>query len=320
MMKKREYILWVVSFYVLTAALLLVGTFYDLQIDKALYNPENAFALFLQKYGEVPRFALWGPVAAVLYASREWECNKTLQALSFLRRKTNKTKPEFSEKAQNRLLEVANIGYGVGFLVLGYFGWQKLIKNVVKQWFSDEAKETVLYQILLVTVILVVDVLAAWAVKRRVRPQTLERLKPLAYGGIVYGILYRVGIDPIKNAVERTRFYEMADPAIYNDQSFSMFTPWYSHGFGGSSFPSGHTASGAAAFLSLLLCDTLDCFKNRERLFFALSWIYTWLLGFSRMIMGRHFLSDVAVGAMLGFTFALLARELFVRRFWNRVK
>lgn len=63
--------LWVVSFYVLTAALLLVGTFYDLQIDKALYNPENAFALFLQKYGEVPRFALWGPAAALLYASRE---------------------------------------------------------------------------------------------------------------------------------------------------------------------------------------------------------------------------------------------------------
>ena len=61
--------LWVVSFYVLTAALLLVGTFYDLQIDKALYNPENAFVLFLQKYGEVPRFALWGPAAALLYAS-----------------------------------------------------------------------------------------------------------------------------------------------------------------------------------------------------------------------------------------------------------
>ena len=71
MMKKREYILWVVSFYVLTVALLLVGTFYDLQIDKALYNPENAFVLFLQKYGEVPRFALWGPAAAVLYASRQ---------------------------------------------------------------------------------------------------------------------------------------------------------------------------------------------------------------------------------------------------------
>lgn len=70
----------------LTAALLLVGTFYDLQIDKALYNPENAFVLFLQKYGEVLRFALWGPAAAVLYASREWECKKTLQVLSLLRR------------------------------------------------------------------------------------------------------------------------------------------------------------------------------------------------------------------------------------------
>lgn len=70
MMKKREYILWVVSFYLLTAALLLVGTFYDLQIDKALYNPENAFVLFLQKYGEVPRFAL---LARELFVRRFWK-------------------------------------------------------------------------------------------------------------------------------------------------------------------------------------------------------------------------------------------------------
>lgn len=54
MMKKREYMLWVVSFYVLSAALLLVGTFYDLQIDKALYNPENAFVLF---FAEIRRGA-----------------------------------------------------------------------------------------------------------------------------------------------------------------------------------------------------------------------------------------------------------------------
>lgn len=32
------------------------------------------------------------------------------------------------------------------------------------------------------------------------------------------------------------------------------------------------------------------------------------------------FLSDIAVGAMLGFTFALLARELLVRRFWKKVQ
>ena len=41
MMQKREYIVWIVAFYVLTAALLCVGTVYDLQIDRALYNSEN---------------------------------------------------------------------------------------------------------------------------------------------------------------------------------------------------------------------------------------------------------------------------------------
>ena len=63
MMKKREYILWVVSFYVLTAALLLVGTFYDLQMDKALYNPKMPLRCFCRntakcrvlRFGDLPR-------------------------------------------------------------------------------------------------------------------------------------------------------------------------------------------------------------------------------------------------------------------------
>lgn len=314
MMKKREYIVWIVAFYMLTLALLCVGTVYDLQIDRALYNPENGFALFLQKYGEVPRFALWGPASAVLFATRDWESERLVRVIAFFKRKFSKNKSELSETAQMKLQRVAEFGFGVGFLVLGYFSWQKLIRNVVKQWFSAEAKETVLYTILLVTVILAVDVLAAYLAKRYLKPDTLKKLKPLAYGGIVFGILYRIGIDPIKGLVDRTRFYEMLDPAKYNDPEFTMFTPWYQRGSGGDSFPSGHTASGAALFLSLTLCDVLDRFKNKERLFFLLAWGYTWLLGFSRLIMGRHFLSDVAVGAMLGFSFALLARELFVRR------
>ncbi len=313
MMKKKERIIWITAFYVLTLALFAVGTFYDLRIDRALYNPENGFALFLQKYGEAPRFALWGPASAVLYATRAWECEKTVSVIDFLKRKFGK-KSGLSEKARATLLRVADFGYGVGFLVLGYFSWQKLIRNVVKQWFSDEVKESVLYTILLVTVILTVDVLAAYLVKRRGNPETLRKLKPLAYGGIVFGILYRIGIDPIKNSVERTRFHEMTDPALRNDPNFYLYTPWYMHGNGGSSFPSGHTASGAALFLSLTLCDALDAFKNKERLFFALAWGYTWLLGFTRMIMGKHFLTDVTMGALLGFTFCLLARELFTRR------
>lgn len=308
MLKKREYIFWIVMFCGLTLCLLAVGTVFDLRIDCALYNPENRFARFLQDYGEVPRFALWGPAAAVLYASRAWECEKTVALIDAMRRK----KGGLSEKAKATLLKIADLGFGIGFLVLGFFSWQKLIRNVVKHWFSDAAKESVLYTVFLITVILAVDVLAAYFAKQKISEKTLRALKPLAYGGIVFGILYRVSIDPVKNLVTRTRFYEML--TVYDDQAFTMFTPWYQKGCGGSSFPSGHTASGAALFLSLTLCDRLDCCKNKERLFFLLSWGYTWILGFTRLIMGKHFLSDIAVGGLLGFLFALAARELFVRR------
>lgn len=313
MLKKREYLFWVTLFYGTALLLLCVGTVYDLQIDCALYHPENPFARFLQDYGEVPRFALWGPAAAVLYATREWECEKSVALFGFFRRK----KGGLSEKAKSTLYNIANWGFGIGFLVLGFFSWQKLIKNVVKHWFSAETKETLFYTVFLITVILAVDVLAAYFTKRKVSAETLRALKPLAYGGIFFGILYRVGIDPIKNLVQRTRFYEML--TVYEDSAFTMFTPWFKKGCGGSSFPSGHTASGATLFLSLTLCDTVKRFQNKERLFFLLSWGYTWLLGFTRLIMGRHFLSDITVGAVLGFTFALLAREVFVRRFSKKV-
>ncbi len=313
MLKKREYLFWVMLFYGATLLLLSVGTVYDLQIDCALYRPENPFARFLQDYGEVPRFALWGPASAVLYATREWECERSVALFVFLRRK----KGGLSEKAKSTLYNIANWGFGIGFLALGFFSWQKLIKNVVKHWFSDETKDTLFYTVFLITVILAVDFLAAYFTKRKISTKTLRALKPLAYGGIFFGILYRVGIDPIKNLVQRTRFYEML--TVYDDSAFTMFTPWFQKGFGGSSFPSGHTASGATLFLSLTLCDTVKRFQNKERLFFLLSWGYTWLLGFTRLMMGKHFLSDIAVGAILGFTFALLAREVFVRRLSKKI-
>ena len=157
MLKKREYIFWIVMFCGLTLCLLAVGTVFDLRIDCALYNPENRFARFLQDYGEVPRFALWGPAAAVLYASRAWECEKTVALIDAMRRK----KGGLSEKAKATLLKIADLGFGIGFLVLGFFSWQKLIKNVVKHWFSDAVKESVLCTGVLITVVFAFYVLAA---------------------------------------------------------------------------------------------------------------------------------------------------------------
>lgn len=48
-------------FIVLTgilAILLLCGTFFDLQISQALYNPENLFAQFFYWFGQAPGMLL----------------------------------------------------------------------------------------------------------------------------------------------------------------------------------------------------------------------------------------------------------------------
>ncbi len=308
MMSKKEYAFWVCAFYITTFALLAVGTFYDLAIDAALYNPVQKFSLFMQNYGEAARWGLWGPASAILFASRAWECETTLTVLG-------KIFKNMSDKTRNVLMKIADIGYGAGFLALGYFGWQKLIKNVVKHWFSDETKETAAYTVVLALAVIAVDLLTAFLTKKLVKPETLKKVKALAYGGIIYGILYRAVMDPVKSCFERTRYYQLLEA---NDMS--LFTRWYVHGNGGDSFPSGHAGSAAATFLSLTLCDRLECCKNKERLFFILSWGYTCIMMYSRMVMGKHYLTDVAAGAILGFTFVLIARELFVKRFCEKVK
>lgn len=75
----------------------------------------------------------------------------------------------------------------------------------------------------------------------------------------------------------------------------------------GYSFPSGHTQSAACTFLGIARCT-----KQK-----ALRWIGMFvlvlLIGFSRMYLGAHYPSDVAVGLVLG-VFAVLLMHPILRR------
>jgi undecaprenyl-diphosphatase len=71
------------------------------------------------------------------------------------------------------------------------------------------------------------------------------------------------------------------------------------------SFPSGHVGASSAFFCTLFLA--------RQRIGFAFLAIPI-LIGFSRMYLGAHYLSDVVCAAVLGFLCALLVWELMLQR------
>ncbi|MBQ7687821.1 MAG: phosphatase PAP2 family protein [Clostridia bacterium] len=99
------------------------------------------------------------------------------------------------------------------------------------------------------------------------------------------------------------------------DGSFDAFTGfWVINGVNGNrSFPSGHTANAAMFYLAMLL----PYLNKKIRKYWFLCWLvpflYTSAVAYSRLVMGAHYLSDVTVGGMIGFSCVLIGMYVFER-------
>lgn len=97
--------------------------------------------------------------------------------------------------------------------------------------------------------------------------------------------------DVFKALLERTRPNSLALDTISVWQSFGDWLPLISHGPGGHSFPSAHTATAAG------LAVMLSVLYPRGRWLFL---ILTAAVGFQRIAVLAHFASDVLVGGLVG--------------------
>lgn len=320
--KNRAYIAFIITYFLFFGILLAVGSFKDLEIEKAVFNPLNGFAKFMEIWGEVPRFAMWAPAATVLLFTRHSlaECIDVLHRIfpfiPIIKEEQLNTKTYI---ALNRIVNAVEI---TGFTVLAVLGWDKVIRNVGK-YYVDLSK-AVWYIIAAVVTAIV------FAVFTKIPKRILNRLEPLALMGILMGIFFCFE-GAIKGIANRARFREMtaysygiADAkstsvikSLTDGADFSYYTEWYQKGNGGmlinnlelegTSCPSGHMISGCFIFLSTVLCSAFEKLKKFAVPVSVLCFAYTAALGFTRMIRGAHFLSDIALGAMVGMLFFLVA-------------
>lgn len=72
----------------------------------------------------------------------------------------------------------------------------------------------------------------------------------------------------------------------------------------GYSFPSGHTQNFATWTTALAI-------KSKKILFTIIMGIFVMLVGFSRIFLGAHFISDVVAGAILGVLFAVIGYFIY---------
>lgn len=259
--------------------LLLIFTFTDLQISMAVAT-KPAIARALEVIGEIPFTILTMAGCAMLVQFRSRE-----------------------NKGKNI---VGLLGGGVLFflfsLMCGFMTWNYLCRNmgeISKIWIG---------------LIGATAAVGAFFIARAVPEENGEKALRFAAMALVYFLLVLIIMNVLKMTWGRMRFREMTDP-------LEQFTRWYEIcGRGGfsdvyASFPSGHSMNSAGVILMLLLPDVIPVLEHRKKLLHIAVYVWCILVGFSRVLMGAHFASDVIVGILLSFAlFDLLSRFLYNRK------
>ena len=136
---------------------------------------------------------------------------------------------------------------------------------------------------------------ALFLVIRGVKRSVIRKMQAVCGFAFVYMLSYLAVIFALKIVFGRDRYEDIITGGEY------LFAEWFRPVFfsSGSSFPSGHTAAAMGIVVLLLLPFIFRPFKNLKLPLFVFCYAYAFLTAFSRLIMGRHFISDTAAAILI---------------------
>lgn len=142
---------------------------------------------------------------------------------------------------------------------------------------------------------------------RKASRKTVKKLQSLCAFAAMFLITHGIVFTLAKKLFGRDRYEDIiADGA-------NSFARWFKPVFfsSGSSFPSGHTGAAMGMLILLLLPFLFEFFADKKNILFIAAYIYRGLMAFSRMVMGRHFLSDTAMAIILMTVIFMILTPLF---------
>lgn len=147
-------------------------------------------------------------------------------------------------------------------------------------------------------------------------PEKIKKpLAALAIAGIAVMAVQLSAVEAMKYLWGRVRFRDLLAAGNYD-----AFTPWYViNGINGNkSFPSGHTAGAAMSFLAMLLPYVSEKAQKHKQLCFYIPFVYTCIVAVTRLVMGAHYLSDVAMGGAIGLLTVIIAMAVLDKKLPDR--
>jgi len=157
----------------------------------------------------------------------------------------------------------------------------------------------------IITIILSVLLLL---LSRKLSKEFYNKILPLACVYFITCCLAPALVFAIKTFVGRVRFEDL-------NTSFSNYTRWYViNGITGNySFPSGHTVSATTIICLNNLPKCIQLSKKQKITLYSLTSIHIGATAFSRMILGRHYGSDVLMAFLICYAVKEISTAMFFK-------
>lgn len=262
------------SVLALIAVLFVLGGIFDLSIAQSVYQPDNFMAELFESVGIFPPFLFISATFAVLF---------------FLVR--------FEDKYRILKKVLCAIAVTISYLIFGYMASEVYLEDFTWR------------VIVAIAVGLSFAALTLIFFKNTPREKLRKLSIFLIFASIVCLISSILTVHVLKYFWGRPRYRELVEEGL------GGFTPWYQiNGFslhGHHSFPSGHTASATNLLVLLALEEVFPEAASRKKSILLVVGMYIFVMAYSRLVMGAHFLSDVTAGFFIGFITYAVARYIY---------
>lgn len=136
---------------------------------------------------------------------------------------------------------------------------------------------------------------AIFIAMRGLNRNTIRKIQAVCAFAFAYMTVYLAVFFTMKRIFGRDRYEDIISGGEY------AFADWFKPIFfsSGTSFPSGHTGAAMGVLILLILPFIFEFFQNKKVVLFISCYVYAFITAISRLVMGRHFVSDTALSILL---------------------
>lgn len=269
---------------------MMIGTFADYPLSKALYNQNNPFGKFFAAFGEYPAALGFAAAGAMLLAARNREkrIKGVLQVFAgcwFVL-----SGAAMAAMLPKGYLEIPTLlSVGIGLICTGLTVWRTLhLCNCADRSVIIRVAVTVLL-VIFADIILVNVIKVPWGRARMRLVAVDERACFMPWWQLGSGLKETL----IAAGVSAEEF---------------------------KSFPSGHTANASVLMLLSFIPMIQPRLAKKQTLLFGIGLAWTTLVALSRIVMGAHYLTDTTVGFAIGLGVLVGVAHVVFRRTARSIK